>query len=58
VTRQKLTRTLQLAINEAMDGRVYGAVEIEFRDGKATFLRTNRQEKLDETENRYGQYRR
>jgi hypothetical protein len=57
VTRQELIQKVQVAINEAMDGRIYGAVEIEFRDGKATFLRTNRQEKLDETENRYGQYR-
>lgn len=52
MTKNALLKKIEVAIDEAMHQRLYGNIEIEFRAGEPTFLRTHRQEKLDETENR------
>jgi sulfatase maturation enzyme AslB (radical SAM superfamily) len=53
MTKAILMKKLETAIDEATRQRLYGNVEIEFRAGEPTFLRTLKQEKLDvETENR------
>jgi len=52
MTKDALLKKVETAIDEAMHQRLYGNIEIEFRAGEPTFLRTHRQEKLDETENR------
>jgi len=53
MTRDVLLKTLAAAIDEAMAGRRYGAIQIEFRAGKPTFIRQTKEDKLDnETETR------
>jgi len=54
MTKEQLMQKLSTAVDDAMRQRLYGTVEIEFRAGMATFLRTQKQEKLDnpETEHR------
>ena len=52
MTRNALLKKLETAIDEAQRQRLYGNIEIEFRAGNPTFLRTLNQEKLDDTENR------
>ena len=56
MTRAALLKKLETIVDEAIGQRMYGHVEIEFRAGEPVFLRTLQQEKLDETENRYGQH--
>lgn len=52
MTRNALLKRIESAIDDAISKRLYGTLEIEFRAGEPTFLRSHRQEKLDETENR------
>lgn len=52
MTKTALLKKIESAIDDAMRQRLYGNIEIEFRAGDPTFLRTHRQEKLDETEHR------
>ena len=56
--KSALLKKLESAIDEAMRQRLYGNIEIEFRAGNPTFLRTLNQEKLDDAENRNGQFSR
>lgn len=59
MTKTALLKKLDAAIEEAIAQCLYGNIEIEFKAGRATFLSTHRQEKLDETENREnGQFHR
>lgn len=53
MTKDTLLKKLEAAIDDAARGRMYGNIEIEFRAGEPTFLRQTKQEKLDDTENRY-----
>ena len=55
MTKDALLKKIEAALDEAMRQRLYGNIEIEFRAGEPTFLRTHRQEKLFETENRHDQ---
>jgi sulfatase maturation enzyme AslB (radical SAM superfamily) len=55
VNKEQLLKKLETAIDEAARQRMYGNIEIEFRGGEPVFIRKMQQEKLDETENRYGQ---
>jgi hypothetical protein len=56
MTKDALLKKIEAALDEAVRQRLYGNIEIEFRAGEPTFLRTHRQEKLDnETENRRDQ---
>lgn len=52
MTKAALLKKIESAIDDALQQRLYGTIEVEFRAGEPTFLRTHRQEKLDETENR------
>jgi hypothetical protein len=52
MTRTTLLKKLESAITDAERERLYGNIEIEFRAGKPTFLRQQKQEKLDDTEYR------
>lgn len=52
MTKTALLKKVEVAIDEAIRQRLYGNIEIEFRAGNPTFLRTLNQEKLDDTENR------
>jgi len=54
MTKQALLKKLEAAVDDAATQRLYGTIEIEFRAGEPTFLRKLQTEKLDETENRYG----
>ena len=54
MTRAEILNKLEIVIDEAIRTRLYGQIELEFRAGEPTFMRTTRQEKLDETEHRYG----
>jgi hypothetical protein len=59
MTKTALLKKLETAIDEAIRQRLYGNIEIEFRAGNPTFLRTLNQEKLDDTEIRSnGQFNR
>lgn len=59
MTKTALLKKLEAAIDEAMRQLLYGNIEIEFKAGHPTFLRTSNQEKLDDTEIRsYGQFNR
>jgi len=49
-----LMRELEAAIDAALAQRMYGKIEVEFKAGYATFLRTTAEKKLDKTENRDG----
>jgi hypothetical protein len=55
MNRDQLLKKLAAQIDEAGRQRIYGNIEIEFRAGEPVFIRKMQQEKLDETENRYGQ---
>jgi hypothetical protein len=55
MTKDALLQKIEAALDEAQRQRLYGSIEIEFRAGEPTFLRTHRQEKLCETENRHDQ---
>ena len=55
MTKDALLKKIEAALDEAQRQKLYGNIEIEFRAGEPTFLRTHRQEKLDETENRRDQ---
>lgn len=48
--KSALLKKLEAAVDDAMRQRLYGNIEIEFRAGNPTFLRTLNQEKLDDTE--------
>jgi hypothetical protein len=52
MTKAALLKKIETAIDDAMRQRLYGNIDIEFRAGDPVFLRTNKQEKLDETEHR------
>lgn len=52
MTKTALLKKIETAIDEAMRQRLYGSLDIEFRAGDPIFLRTHKQEKLDETEHR------
>jgi hypothetical protein len=52
MTKAKLLKKLETAIDDVERQRMFGTIEIEFRAGEPTFLRTQRQEKLDDSENR------
>jgi hypothetical protein len=54
MTKDELTRKVAAAINSAINDRMYGQIEIEFRAGNPCFIRTTKQEKLDDSEIRYG----
>lgn len=56
--KSALLKKLEAAVDDAIRQRLYGNIEIEFRGGKPTFLRTLNQEKLDDTENRNVQFNR
>ena len=51
-----LMRELEAAVDAALAQRMYGKIEIDFKAGYATFLRTTAEKKLDQnkTENRDG----
>ena len=51
-----LMRELEAAVDAAIAQRMYGKIEVEFKAGYATFLRTTAEKKLDKTENRDGRY--
>ena len=57
MTRDELLKKLQVAVDDAMRTRLYGHLQLEFKAGYPTFLRTLNEEKLDETGNRNGQQR-
>lgn len=48
--KSALLKKLEAAVDDAVRQRLYGNIEIEFRAGNPTFLRTLNQEKLDDTE--------
>lgn len=50
MTKDALLKKIETALDAAYRDRLYGNIEIEFRNGEATFLRTHKQEKLDERE--------
>lgn len=48
----QLVKRVESAIDDAIRQRMYGRIEVEFRAGYCTFLRTLTEEKLDGAENR------
>jgi hypothetical protein len=55
MNKTELMREFEAAVDAALHQRMYGKIEIEFKAGYATFLRTTQEKKLDKAENRYGQ---
>lgn len=55
MTKTQLLKKLETAIDDVERQRMFGTIEIEFRAGEPVFLRTQRQEKLDESETRRDQ---
>lgn len=51
MNREQLIKKIEAAIDAAMQSRMYGKLEIEFCDGRATFIRKLEQEKLLDSEN-------
>ena len=51
MNKEALMRKIEAAIDGAMQARMYGKLEIEFCDGRATFIRKLEQEKLLDSEN-------
>ena len=60
MTKDVLLKKIDAAIDDAMHGRLYGKIEVEFRAGRPTFLRQAKEDKLDtetETRSNGNQYR-
>lgn len=55
MTKTALLKKIDNMLDAAVRSRLYGVIEIEFRAGEPIFSRKSEQEKLYETENRYGQ---
>ncbi len=51
MTRNPLLKKLEAAIDQAVGQRLYGNIEIEFRNGVPVILRSAKTEKLDDGEN-------
>jgi hypothetical protein len=51
MNKELLMRKIEAAIDAAVSSRMYGKLEIEFNDGRATFIRKLEQEKLLDSEN-------
>ena len=53
----QLIQKLQAAFDDARQTRMYGSIEIEFRDGSAEIVRTMKTEKINPTENNRGTHK-
>lgn len=51
MTRAALLKKIEIEIDAAINGRMYGEIQIEFKAGYPMFLRRIVAEKLDDREN-------
>jgi hypothetical protein len=49
VTKQELMKKLDAVVAKAENDRMYGAIELEMRDGRCVILRTVNTEKFEST---------